>query len=132
MKKMVTMTLVTAISTLLLVGCNTTKGAVAPEDSRSGGYEYPLPAHTDKSKLHDAIIQAGKDKGWIITEFKSNALVAEKICGERSASATIKFNGENLAIVKESVTSCPDSKYEDHVDELQNAIFEILETEASH
>jgi len=130
MKKMVTMTIVTAISTLLLVGCNTTKGAVAPEQSFSGGYETLLPAHTNKEKLHDAIIEAGEANGWVMTEFKSTVLIAEKIVDGKSASATISFGQDKLVIVEES--SSLGSKYDTYIDTLQDAIYEKLQKEASH
>jgi hypothetical protein len=130
MKKMVTMTLVTAISTLLLVGCNTTTDSVAPEQSFSGGYETPLPAHTDKRKVHNAVMEAGNDSGWIMTEFKPTIIIAEKIVDGKSASATISFGQDKLIIVQENSTL--DSKYKTYVDELQDVIYEKLQSESSH
>ncbi|MEA3521990.1 MAG: hypothetical protein U9R50_03370 [Campylobacterota bacterium] len=133
MKKMVTLTIVTAISTLLLVGCSTKKEIISPEHSRSGGYEIPIPAHTKKSTLHDAIMQAGEENGWVMTEFRSSSIIAEKINGTKSASATISFSGEKLTIVKNSTSpSCSPSKYDSHIDKLQDAIFEILQSGSAH
>ena len=130
MKKIVTMTMVTAISTLLLVGCSATKGTVSPETSLSGGYETPLPAHTNKKKLYNAIFEAGEANGWVMTEFKPTAIIAEKIVDGKSASATISFGQDTLVVVEES--SSLGSKYKTYVDELRDAIYEKIQDESAH
>jgi len=129
MRKIVTMTLVSAVSALLLVGCNAKSGAVSPEDSRSGGYEMSLPENVKSSAVSSAIMKAGEENGWVMTKFKTNSFIAEKIEGDKSASATVSFDREKLIIVKDA--SDLDS-YDSDVDKLQDAILEILKSEEIH
>ena len=130
MKKMVTMTVVTAISTLLLMGCSASKGEISPEQSMSGGYETQLPSHINKKRVHDAILAAGEENAWVITEFKPTVILAEKIVDGKSASATISFGQDKLVIVEEG--SSLGSQYDTYVEELQDSIYEKLQNEASH
>jgi hypothetical protein len=129
MKKIVSMTLVSAVSTMLLVGCNAKSGAVAPEDSFSGGYEMSLPANVKDAKIESAIKQAGEENGWIMTKFKTNSFIAEKIDGDKSASATISFDDNKLVIMEEESTL---SSLDSDIDKLQDSILEILKHNELH
>ena len=122
MKKMIKITLASAVSVLLLAGCGV-GGTQAPSESMSGGYEVMLKEHTKTKAVHDAIMKAGEEMGLKMTEFKSNAIIAEKI-GDDSASATVTFTNDKIIVMQES----GDIDAED----LLEAIQEELEKEDSH
>ncbi len=123
MKKMIKITLVTAVSMLLLTACGGGNTQTAGE-SMSGGAELTLQSHTKTETVHDAIIKVGKEQGLNMTEFKSNTVIAEKADGDNSASATIKFTNDKIIIMSETGDI--------GADDLLEAIEEELEKEGSH
>ncbi|MGB6020481.1 MAG: hypothetical protein WBF77_12895 [Sulfurimonadaceae bacterium] len=123
MKKMIKITLASAVSMLLLAGCSA-GGIQTAEESMSGGYELTLKGHTKTETVHDAIMEAGEATGLKMTEFKSNAIIAEKVDGDDSASATVTFTNDKIIIMQE--TGDIDA------DDLLKAIVEELEKEDSH
>lgn len=73
MKKTAIIAFATALSTLLLVGCSST---ISPE---YGSTHQSVEAHKDDKKItRHAIKKAGEKAGWRMTEFRGNALIAEK------------------------------------------------------
>ena len=60
---------------------------------------YALKANYSQKKLQKLIIEAGEENGWIMTEFKSNTLIAEKIQNENSLSLSVKFNKSSFSII---------------------------------
>lgn len=127
MKKIVAMTLVSAVSMLLVAGCSTKSGVHTAEHSFSGGYELALKGHPGNKRLHDAIVKAGESTGWNMTEFKSTALIAEKINGDESITATISFYDDKIIIMQDSSTS--GSSYDSDVKTLLGAINEAIQDE---
>ncbi len=123
MKKMVKITLASAVSLLLLAGCSAGSTQTAGE-SMSGGYELTLKGHTKTEAVHDAIIKAGEETGLKMTEFKANAIIAERVNGGDSASATVTFTNDKIIIMEE--TGDIDA------DDLLEAIQEELEKEETH
>ena len=93
--------LATATTLLLITGCGGASTTSA-EDSMSGGIEMTLQGHHSNKSIQKAIIKVGEEHGWKITEFKSNAVVAEKIDGDDSASATITFDKDKIILMDES------------------------------
>lgn len=101
MKKLINIALASTVVMLLSTGCgNSSTNKV--DDTMNVGAELTLQSHTTSEKLHEAILKAGKAKGLKMTEFKANAIIAEKVTGENSASATVIFNKEHVAITNES------------------------------
>ena len=96
MKKLVTMTIATTLSMFLLTACGS--NVQTAEDSISGGVELTLSGHHSNKSIQKAIIKVGEEHGWKITEFKSNAVVAEKIDGDDSASATVTFDNDKVIV----------------------------------
>ena len=71
MKKTALLVIASTFTTLLLVGC----GGTAPAPKASHG------AHNVKKsqkEMRHAVKKAGKKAGWRMTEFRSNAMIAEK------------------------------------------------------
>ncbi len=122
MNKMIKLTLASVISVLILAGCGV-GGTQTPDESMSGGYELMLKGHTKTEAVHHAIMKAGKEMGLKMTEFKSNAIIAEKI-GDDSASATVTFSNDKIVVMQESGDI--------DADDLLEAIQEELEKEDSH
>lgn len=100
MKKLLTITLASTLSIFLLTGCSSNK--TTAEDSMSGGIEMTLEGHHSNKSIQQAIIKVGEEHGWKITEFKSNAVIAEKIDGDNTASATVTFDNDKIIIMDES------------------------------
>ena len=99
---MIKIVLASAVSMLLFTGCGGGGNIQTAEDSISGGVELTLQSHTKTETLHDAIMKAGKKNGFKMTEFKSNAIVAEKADGDDSASATVTFSNDKVIIKDET------------------------------
>ena len=123
MKKMIKIALASAVSMLLLTGCG--GGNIQTSaDSMSGGIELTLQGHTKTEAVHDAIMKAGEKSGLKMTEFKSNAIIAERTDGDNSASATVTFTNEKVIVIDESGDI--------DAEELLEAIEEELQSEDSH
>jgi len=45
-----------------------------------------------QDNVHKIIRETGKKNGWIMTEFKNDTLIAEKVDGDDTKSVTVKFN----------------------------------------
>jgi len=101
MTKMIKVGLASATTLLLMTGCGGADTTTA-ENSMSGGIEMTLQGHHNNKSIQEAIIKVGEEHGWKITEFKSNAVVAEKIDGDDSASATITFDKDKIILMDES------------------------------
>ena len=84
----------------LLTACSS--NVQTAEDSMSGGVELTLNGHHSNKSIQKAIIKVGEEHGWKITEFKSNAVIAEKIDGDDSASATVTFDDDKVIVRDES------------------------------
>ena len=95
MKKVIIFGLATSLSLVLLSGCG---GEPSPE-SHTGMVEKQ---DMTQAKMHKLIKKAGEDAGWIMTEFKSNALIAEKIDGDDSQAVTVKFSKSSYDIDPEN------------------------------
>ena len=123
MQKMIKLSLVTAATVLLLVGCGGGNTQTADE-SMSGGTELHLEGHTTNKKLHEAIMKAGESQGLKMIEFKSNAIIAERADGDDSATATITFSKDKIVIMEENGDI--------DADDLLEAIEEELKGEEKH
>jgi maltose-binding protein MalE len=95
MKKVIILGLVTSLSIVLLSRCG---GEPSPE-SRTGTIEKQ---HMTQEKVQERIKKAGEDAGWIMTEFKSNALIAEKIDGDNAIAINVKFTDSSYDINPEN------------------------------
>jgi len=122
MQKMIKLTLVTAATVLLLVGCG--GDTQTASESMSGGTELHLEGHSTNKQLHEAIVKAGEHEGLKMTAFKSNAIIAERVDGDDSATATITFSKDKIIIMEE--TGDIDA------DDLMAAIQEELASEDEH
>jgi len=97
MKKIITLGLISSLSALLFVGCAETP---SPE-SHSGVIEH---AHMTQEKVHTIIKKAAEKDGWRTTEFKSNALIAEKV-GEEAVTITFDKSSFDLSPSNSSLNS---------------------------
>jgi len=91
MKKAISVGLVSILSTMLLVGCSAT---TSNPEAHAVEVEHK---HLTQEKVHKLIKKAGEENGWKMTEFKSNAIIAEKI-GENSESTTVTFGKDYIDI----------------------------------
>ncbi len=70
MKKIITIGLISSLSAFLFLGC----GAASPE-AHSGTVEKK---QMTQKKVYKIIKKAGEEDGWSMTEFKNNAMIAER------------------------------------------------------
>ena len=122
MKKLVTIGCTAAVSVLLLTGCggkSGTEGGLHTDEKR--GLEAVAQKRVNKEVLYGVILDAGRDAGWIMTEFKNNEIIAEKITGEDSISASVHLDSHGFHISPEEGTA-----------DLKNAINDRLSSSSSH
>ena len=92
MRKIISLSLVSALGTLLLVGCGSTN-TVTPESINDTHMQSThISKHLTQKKVHKLIVEAANNNGWETTEFKSNAIIAEKTNGEDTTAVTINFD----------------------------------------
>ena len=91
MKKLINLSLVSAFSLLLLSAC-----ATKSEDARVADYT-PITKSFTQSKIKKIIMKSGEEHGWKMTEFKSNAVVAENFSGNTSEAVTVHFNENSFS-----------------------------------
>jgi hypothetical protein len=88
MKKLLTHSFLAGITIAVLTGCSGSQPQVK-DGSLSDNAIY-TKIH-DHQKLKKIIKEAAKKDGWRVTEFKENALVAEKFDDDEPKETTIKF-----------------------------------------
>lgn len=122
MKKLITIGCATLTSVLLLTGCGGKPGVESgahKEEKR--GLEAVAQERVDKKVLHKVILEAGRGAGWIMTEFKNNEIIAEKIDGGSSVTASVHFGSHGFHITPEEGTG-----------DLKDAINDRLSSSSSH
>ena len=77
------------LSSLIIIGCSTSSSPQV--DAKSADYiqfshEIPL------KKVSKLIMQAGKEDGWRMTQFKESTVIAEKIGDESAQAVTVNFS----------------------------------------
>jgi len=94
MKKLLKLALVPAVA-LLMVSCSATDSPDA--DTKTAEYTHFKKKHSLK-EVHDLIMEAGKEDGWRMTEYKENEIIAEKFSDDDAKSVTIEFTKEYFYI----------------------------------
>jgi len=93
MKKLLLLSFAATLSLSLLTGCSSNK--VYPEDATLSKNGIYTNIH-DHKKLKKIVIKAAKEKGWRVTEYKENAIIAEKVGDGDSKATTIKIHNNNI------------------------------------
>ncbi len=99
MKNILSLSLISAITLVLLTGCNS--GSSNPEIPNNA---LEVNTHSSEEFLR-AVKVAGEKSGWKITPFKSNEVVAEKISDGDTVSSSIKFSKGYIEFEDPSVAS---------------------------
>ena len=98
MRTIITLSVATALSTLLLVGCGASNSAIPTNiDAKKIGRTF-MSEHMVQNKVSKLIKDAGEVAGWKMTEFKSNELIAEKSDGENTKSVTVNFDNSSFEL----------------------------------
>ena len=93
MKKILSLSLITALTLVLSSGCNSTSG---------DGLQ--VNTHDNEKVLH-AIKNAGEKNGWKITEFQGNEVIAEKTDDGDTISTSIKFQDGYIEFSNDAAAS---------------------------
>jgi len=99
MKKILSLSLISALTLVLSTGCNSTTG-----DPSVSADALHVNTH-DNEKVARAIKEAGEKNGWKITEFKNNEVVAEKIDGGETVSSSIKYENGRIEFSNDAAAS---------------------------
>ena len=128
MKKILSLSLISAITLVLSAGCSSksTMGAHIGEHDESTVKTAIYIGDTKTEKALSAIKKAGEKTGWRVTEFKSDSVIVEKVVDDETLSRTIKVHNHHISGDKAASSS------EFH--ELREAIVEELQEkeESSH
>ena len=82
------------LSSLFIIGCST-KSSPNPD--------YVQLSHKmSLSKVHKLIVEAGKEDGWMMTEFTDYAVLAEKIKDQSSTAVTVHFSENSFHLTPEN------------------------------
>ncbi len=54
--------------------------------------------HMTQKSMHHAIKAAGEENGWIMTEYKANTIIAEKLSDNDTVSVTVTFDNISFLI----------------------------------
>ena len=109
MKKILSISLISALTLVLSTGCISTSG---------DGLQ--VKTHDNEKILH-AIEKAGKKNGWKITEFKNNEVIAEKTDDGDTVSSSIKFQDGNIQFSNSAAASDLSSDIEDALESSSSA-----------
>ncbi|MDD2653191.1 MAG: hypothetical protein PHX44_09105 [Sulfurimonas sp.] len=127
MNKVISVAAISIVAAMLTTGCSV-KSSVS-SDANMGAHVNEdagicktaiYIGHLDSKSALEAIGKAGKKEGWRMTEFKSNALIAEKVIDGTMRSTTV-------SIAKEHITCSKDNIPQSELDALRAAIVKELQ-----
>ena len=114
MKKILSLSLISALTLVLSTGCNSTHGD--PSVSEDALY---VNTHDNEKILH-AIETAGEENGWKITEFKYNEVIAEKTDDGETVSSSIKFQEGHIEFSNSDAASDLSSDIEEALEKVEH------------
>ncbi|MDD3442051.1 MAG: hypothetical protein PHW89_02200 [Sulfurimonas denitrificans] len=131
MKKIVSIAVVTIAALTLMSGCSATRGFSSHNgmeaNMESGDATVCKTAiyigNLNHKSVLDSIERAGKKEGWRMTEFKANAIIAEKMIGSETYATTITVAKEHIMCNKNKL---PQSD----LDALRSAIVDELQKDS--
>ena len=91
MKKITKLSVLSVLASFILIGCSNSN-----ESLESVGTIHK--ENIIQINIHNKIKEVAEHHGWLITEFKTNTLLAEKFDGEKSKSVTIRFDNRGFTI----------------------------------
>jgi methyl coenzyme M reductase alpha subunit len=119
MNKILNLTLISAIALVLSAGCASKEmGAHVDATDEATVKSAIYIGHLKNEKAIDAIKKAAEKTGWRVTEFKSNAVIVEKVVDGETISRTIKVYNRHISGDEEASGS--------ELKELRQAIVEEL------
>jgi len=89
MQRKILRTVAVIVSSLIITACSTTPKVQG--DVQKENY-VKIEKSMSLKKIHDIIKEAGEQDGWRMTEFRDNALIAEKFHSDSSEVVTIEFS----------------------------------------
>ncbi len=123
MKKILALTLISSVTLILTTGCGGSGPSAKSPLKDPSVNENALYINTQNNdKIAKSIHTAGQQAGWRVTDFNSNALIAEKIDGDTSYITTVEFHNGHIEFNNEDGTS--DSDISDLKDAIEKALKE--------
>ncbi len=123
MKKMLSMVAASVTVMMLSSGCSTKMEMSAhTEGDQTICKTAIFVGHKSSEEVMHAIELAGKEHGWRMTPFKSNAIIAEKQIDGKTVATTIKFEKEHISCGSKDIAK-------DDLKKLRDAIVKELKKE---
>ncbi len=99
MKKIITLSIASLLSTFVLTGCTGDSPSPSKHDY---DVKHAERVYIDKNlKLESVrytIKNTGEKLGWIMTDFKFNSIIAEKINGSKNKTVTITYDKSSFEL----------------------------------
>ena len=92
MKKIIISSITVVLSTFLLSGCNTNATPSHTSDDAQAVDYVHFDKKIDSKSMQSILKKVGESEGWRMTEYKSNAMIAEKINDANAQAVTITFS----------------------------------------
>ena len=100
MKKILSITLISALALVLSTGCSSKEAKMGAHMDRTDESTIKTAIYIGDMKTEKAISaieKASEKTGWRVTEFKSNAVIVEKVVGDETISRTIKVYNKHIS-----------------------------------
>ena len=99
MKKILSIVALSFTALVLTTGCSSSMNNMSAHIEK-GNETIPQSAiyagHHKSEDMMKAIKKAGEKEGWRVTEFKSNAVIVEKVLGDKTVSSTLEYRNEHI------------------------------------
>ena len=123
MKKILSTTLISAISIMLLTACSSKEPTMGAHIDKTDESTIKTAIYIGDMKTEKAIFaikKAAEKNGWKVTKFKSNAVIVEKVIGGKTINRTIKVHNKHVSGDKQASGYELSNLRETIVQELQN------------
>ena len=124
MKKILSTTIISAISIMLITACSSKEPTMGAHIDKTDESTIKTAIYIGNMKTEKAILaveKAAEKNGWKVTEFKRNAVIVEKVIGDKTINRTIKVHNKHISGDKQA------SGYE--LSNLREAIVEEVKNE---
>ncbi|MBU1657604.1 hypothetical protein KKG72_00950 [bacterium] len=101
MKNIIKMGSASLLSMLLFVGCSAGNSAAVLQE-KGATERISINKSLTQKDIHEIIKNVGEKEGWIMTEYKTNSLLAEKINGDTTTAVTINFDTSSFFVSPQS------------------------------
>ena len=98
MRKILSIVAISFATLVLTTGCTSSldMGAHIEKGDKTIPESAIYVGHHKSEDMIKAIKDAGEKEGWRVTEFKSNAVIIEKVLNDKTISSTLKYSNNHI------------------------------------